>query len=159
MRILRVIYVLAIAIALVFLVVTGVEAFYPSPQYPEYPDYTEPPPAYNSTEYQEWQQEWEERQQEWMQLLEEYRQESAAHDKNIFFIVLPLGMVFAIGGTFMHRRTSIFGAGLILGGIGTMILATVPYDLDNVLRFAGIAAILAVLIFVGYKVFISPRRS
>jgi len=159
MRILRVVYVLAIAGLLIALVVAGVEAFYPSPQYPEYPGYTEPPPAYNSTEYQEWQQEWEERQQEWMQLLEEYRQESAARDKNIFFIVLPLGAVFAVAGTFVQRRQDIFGAGLILGGMGTMIFAIVPYDLDNILRFIGIAVALAVLIFVGYKVFLSLRRS
>jgi len=87
------------------------------------------------------------------------RQDWPVHARNVFFVVLPLGMVFAVVGTFLQRRTGIFGAGLILGGIGTMILATVPYDLDNVLRFAGIAAILAVLIFVGYKVFLSLRRS
>jgi hypothetical protein len=159
MRILRVVYVLAIAALLIALVVAGVEAFYPSPQYPEYPDYTEPPPAYNSTEYQEWQQELEERYQEWIELLEEYRQEAAAHDRNIFFIVLPLGAVFAVVGTFIRRRLDIFGAGLILGGMGTMIFSIVPYDLDNILRFIGIAVALAVLLFVGYKVFLSLRRS
>ena len=149
MRILRVIYVLAIAVALVFLVVAGVQAFYPEPPYPEY----DPPTwDYNSTEYQEWQQEREE-------VYAIYEHEVEVHDRNIFFVVLPLGVVFAVGGTFMQRRTAIFGAGLILGGIGTMILATVPYDLDNVLRFAGIAAILAVLIFVGNRVFLSLKRS
>ncbi len=153
MRILRVIYVLAIAIALVFLVVAGVQAFYPEPSYPEYdPEYDPPTWDYNSTEYQEWQQEWDE-------VYEIYEHEAEVHDRNIFFVVLPLGVVFAVGGTFMQRRAGIFGAGLILGGIGTMILAIVPYDLDNALRFAGIAAILAVLIFVGYKVFLSSRRS
>jgi hypothetical protein len=40
-----------------------------------------------------------------------------------------------------------------------MVFATVPYDLNMVLRFAGIAAILAVLLFVGYKVFLSLRKS
>jgi hypothetical protein len=149
MRILRVIYVLAIAIALVFLVVAGIQAFYPDPSYPEY----DPPTwDYNSTEYQEWEQEWQE-------VHEIYEHEAEVHDRNIFFVVLPLGVVFAIGGTFMRRRTSIFGAGLILGGIGTMILTIVPYDLDDVLRFAGIAAILAVLIFVGYRIFLSLRKS
>ena len=149
MRILRVVYVLAIAVVLVLLVVAGVEAFYPSPQYPDYP---EPMRAYNSSEYAEWEQ-------EWMEIQEEYRQEAAVHDRNVFFIVLPLGAVFAVGGTFLRRRLDIFGAGLILGGIGTMIFAIVPYDLDNILRFAGIAAVLAVLVFVGYKVFFSLRRS
>ena len=140
---------MAIAVVLVLLVIFGVEAFYPSPQYPDYP---EPMPAYNSSEYEEWEQ-------EWMEAHAEYQQESAVHDRNIFFVVLPLGVVFAVVGTFTQRRLSIFGAGLILGGIGTMISAIVPYDLDNILRFIGIAVILAVLVFVGYKVFFSLRRS
>jgi len=149
MRFLRVVYVVAIAVVLVLVVIFGVEAFYPAPSSPEY----DPPTwDYNSTEYQEWQQEWEEAQ-------EEYQQEVAAYHRNIFFIVLPLGAVFAVGGTFIRRRLDIFGAGLILGGIGTMISAITPYDLDNILRFAGIAATLAVLVFVGFKVFFSLRRS
>ncbi len=140
MRFLRVIYVVAIAVVLVLLVIAGVEAFYPAPQYPEYP---ERPPPYDS--------------QEWMEGQAEYQQEAMIHDKNMFFIVLPLGLLFAVGGTFIQRRVDIFGAGLILGGVGTMIYAITPYDLDNILRFAGIAATLAVLVFVGYKVFLSLR--
>jgi hypothetical protein len=162
MRILRVVYVLAIAGVLIALVIAGVQAFYPPPEYPDfpgYPEYLDPPPAYNSTEYEEWQQEYEEWQQEYEEIQEEYRQEVAAHDKNVFLIVLPLGVVFAIAGLFLQRRQDIFGTGLILGGIGTMIFAVVPYDLDNILRFIGIAVTLAVLIFVGYKVFLSSRKS
>jgi hypothetical protein len=149
MSFLRGVYVVAIAVALVVLVIVGVEAFYPAPTYPEY---NPPPVDYNSTEYQQWEQEWAEAD-------EAYQQEVAAHDKNIFFIVLPLGAVFAVVGTFIRRRLDIFGVGLILGGIGTMIFALTPYDLDAILRFAGIAATLAVLVFVGYKVFLSLRRS
>ena len=147
MRFLRVIYVVAIAVVLVLLVIAGVEAFYPAPQYPEYP---ERPPPYDSPEYEEWEQ-------EWMEVQAEYQQEATIHDKNMFFIVLPLGLLFAVGGTFIQRRVNIFGAGLILGGLGTMIYAITPYDLDNILRFAGIAATLAVLVFVGYKVFLPLR--
>jgi len=86
-------------------------------------------------------------------------QGSAVHARNVFFIVLPLGMVFAVVGTFIQRRTGIFGAGLILGGMGTMVYAIVPYNLDNILRFAGIAVALAVLIFVGNRIFLSLRKS
>jgi len=149
MRILRVVYVLGIAVALALLVVFGVQAFYPDPSYPEY----DPPTwDYDSPEYEEWEQ-------EWMEMQEEYRQEAAVHDKNVFLIVLPLGVMFAVGGTFLQRRLDIFGAGLILGGIGTMIFAIVPYDLEAIPRFVGIAVTLAVLVFVGYKVFFSLRRS
>jgi hypothetical protein len=149
MRVLKVIYVLAIAAALIALVIVGVEAFYPAPSYPEY----DPPTSdYNSTEYQEWEQ-------EWTNAVAAYDEQAAVHDRNIFLIVLPLGVVFAVVGTLIQRRTSIFGAGLILGGIGTMIFAVTPYDLDNIPKFIGIAVILAVLIFVGYRVFFSLRRT
>jgi len=159
MRILRVVYVLAIAGLLIALVIAGVEAFYPDPQHPDYPEYPRPMPDYDSTEYEEWEQQWMEVEEEYQQALEEYRQESAAHDRNIFFVVLPLGAVLAVVGTFIRRRLDIFGAGLILGGIGTMIFAIVPYDLEAILRFIGVAVILAVLVFVGYRVFPSLRRS
>jgi len=152
MRILRVIYVLAIAVALVLLVVAGVQAFYPEPSYPEYPEYPPPTWDYDSPEYEEWEQEWRE-------AVAAYDEEAAVRDRNIFLIVLPLGVVFAVGGTFLQRRLDIFGAGLILGGIGTMIFAVVPYDLEAIPRFIGIAVILAVLAFVGYKVFLSSRKS
>jgi hypothetical protein len=162
MRFLRVIYVMAIAGLLIALVIAGVRAFYPDPQYPEhpgYPEYPMPMPAYNSTEYEEWQQEYEEWQQEYQEIQEEYRQEVAVHDKNVFLFVLPLGVVFAVVGIFLQRKLDIFGTGLILGGIGTMIFAIVPYDLDNILRFIGVAVILAVLLFVGYKFFLGLKRS
>ena len=86
-------------------------------------------------------------------------QVSEAHARNVFFIVLPLGMVLTVVGTFLQRRTGIFGAGLILGGMGTMVYAIVPRDLDDIVRFAGIAVALAVLIFVGNRVFVSLRSS
>ena len=152
MRFLRGVYVVAIAALLIVLVIVGVEAFYPAPQYPDCYELLGPQPDYNSTEYQEWEQ-------ECMEIVEEYQQEAAAHDKNMFFIVLPLGAVFAVAGTFVRRRLDIFGAGLILGGMGTMIYTIVPNDLDIKLRFVGIAVALAVLVFVGYKVFLSLRRS
>ena len=159
MLILRVIYVLAIAVALVFLVVVGIQAFYPEPSHPGRWLELVLPPDYDSPEYEELRQQWNEAREEYQQALEAYERKAAVYDRNVFFAVLPLGIVFAVGGTFMQRRTAIFGASLILGGIGMMILPIVPDGLDNVLRFAGIAAILAVLIFVGYKVFLSSKRS
>ncbi len=150
MRILRVIYVLAIAAALIALVVVGIDTFYPAPSYDCY-EPLGPPPDYDSPEYEEWQQECNE-------IQEAYQQEAAVHDRNVFLIALPLGVLFAVVGTFINRRTSIFGAGLILGGIGTMIFAVTPYNLNDIPKFIGIAVILAVLIFVGYKVFFLEKK-
>ena len=151
MRILKVIYVLAIAAALIALVVVGIETFYHAPSYDCY-EQLGPPPDYDSPEYEEWQRECD-------SIMHEYEQRAAVHDRNVFLIALPLGVVFVVVGTFIQKRTSIFGAGLILGGIGTMIFAVVPYDLDSIPRFIGVAVILAALVFMGYKVFLSSRRS
>lgn len=151
MRVLKVIYVLAIAAALIALVVVGVETFYPAPSFDCY-EQLGPPPDYDSPEYEEWQQECN-------SIMDEYEQRAAVHDRNVFLIALPLGVVFALVGTFVQKRTSIFGAGLILGGLGTMIFAVTPYELDNIPRFIGVAVILTVLVFVGYKAFYSLRRS
>jgi len=150
MRILKVIYVLAIAAALIALVVIGIDTFYPAPSYDCYEPLV-PPPDSDSPEYEEWQQECNE-------IQEAYQQEAAVHDRNVFLIALPLGVLFAVVGTFINRRTSIFGAGLILGGIGTMIFAVTPYNLNDIPKFIGIAVILAVLIFVGYKVFFLEKK-
>jgi hypothetical protein len=152
MRVLKVIYVMAIAALLIVLVIFGVEAFYPAPEHPDCYELLGPAPDYESPAYEEWEQQCGE-------LYDEYRQEAGVHDRNVFFIVLPLGAVLAIAGTFLQRKSGVFGAGLILGGVGTMMFATVPYDLSMVLRFAGIAATLAVFIFMGMKVFLSLRRS
>lgn len=119
MRVLKVIYVMAIAAAIIGLVVAGVDAFYPQPS-------------------------------SWL--------DSQVHARNVFFVVLPLGMVFSVGGAFLQRRSGIFGAGLILGGMGTMVYAIVPYNLDSILRFAGIAVVLLVLVFVGIRLFLSLRK-
>jgi len=48
---------------------------------------------------------------------------------------------------------------LILGGMGTMVYAIAPYSLNSTLRFAGIAVVLLVLIFVGNRIFLSLRKS
>lgn len=83
----------------------------------------------------------------------------ATYRMYVFFIVLPLGALLAVVGTLVRRRLSIFGASLILGGMGTMIWAVAPYALDNRLRFVGIAVALAVLAFVGLRVLPSLRKA
>ena len=120
MRVLRVVYVLAMAASIIALVIAGVDAFYPDPS-------------------------------SWLG--------SQLHARNVFFVVLPLGMVFAVVGTFIRYRLNVFGAGLILGGMGTMVYAIVPYNLNSILRFVGIAVVLAVLIFVGSRIFLSLRKN
>ncbi len=86
-------------------------------------------------------------------------QYSELHARNVFFVVLPLGLAFAVVGTFLQRKSAICGAGWIVVGMGTMVYAIVPYSLDSTLRFAGIAVVLLVLIFVGNRIFLSLRKS
>ena len=85
--------------------------------------------------------------------------ERVVYAMNVFLIALPLGLVFAVVGAFIQRRMTILGASLIVGGMGTMIFALTPYKLDDIPQFIGIAVILVVLIFGGYKFFSALRRS
>ncbi|MFU8795961.1 MAG: hypothetical protein ACNA7X_01510 [Dehalococcoidia bacterium] len=81
-----------------------------------------------------------------------------ADTMNVYSIVLPLGAALAIVGAFVRSRQGIIGASLVLGGTGTMIFAVVPWRLDSLWRFIGIAVILAVLVLVGFMVFRSSRE-
>jgi hypothetical protein len=152
MRILKVIYALAIAAALIALVVVGINTFYPAPEYPRCSDQLGPVPDKDGPEYEEWRQECDE-------ILEAYEHDLAVHARNVFLIALPLGLVFAVVGAVIQGRMGIFGASLIVGGMGTMIFALTPYKLADIPKFIGIAVILAVLIFGGYKFFSALRRS
>jgi len=151
MRALKVIYVLAIAAALIALVVVGIHTFYPAPESPDCYEQLGPKPDYDSPAVEQWDQDCSE-------IGDAYWQKVVVYGGHVFLIALPLGVVFAVAGAFIQRRTSIFGAGLIVGGMGTMIFALTPYNPDDTPKFIGIAVILAVLI-VGYKLFFSRRRS
>jgi hypothetical protein len=148
---LKVIYVLAIAAALIALVVVGINTFYPAPESPDCHELLGPKPDYDNPAVEQWDQDCSE-------IFDAYWQEVVVYGGHVFLIALPLGVVIAVVGAFIQRRTSIFGAGLIVGGMGTMIFALTPYNPDNTPKFIGIAVILAVLIFVGYKLFFSRRR-
>ena len=152
MRALKVVYALAIAAALIALVVVGINTFYSAPEYPSCTEQLGPRPDKTSPEYQEWRQECDE-------ILEAYEHDLAVHARNVFLIALPLGLVFAVVGALIQRRMTILGASLIVGGMGTMIFALTPYKLDDIPKFIGIAVILVVLIFGGYKFFSALRRS
>lgn len=114
MRALRVIYALAIGTALTALVISGIHAFYPGPEYGS---------GYSA----------------------------AVHSRNVFLIAILLGVVFAVAGAFIQRKVSILGAGLIVGGMETMMFAITPSYLDKMPQLIGIIVIMAVLIFLGYR--------
>ncbi len=149
MGFIRGVYAVAIGVLIVLLVIFGIQAFYSGPPpftrdlwdprlWPSYcPEETDPADL----------------ERELTRRMEEYREQRAVYYTNVFLVVLPLGALLAVGGTFVRRRLDVFGAALVLGGMGTMIYAAVPYHLDSLLRFVGIAAALAVLIFVGFTVF------
>ena len=128
MSFVRGVFAVAIGVLIVLLVIFGIQSFYPAPDRGDFPGW------------------------------EPHREQMAVYHSNVFLIVLPLGAVLAVTGALIRRRPGIIGAGLVLGGVGTMIFGITPYLLDSLWRFIGIAATLVVLIFVGIKVIPSLRR-
>ena len=128
MSFVRGVYVVAIGVLIVLLVMFGIQAFYPEPERGDSPSW------------------------------ERHREQMAVYHSNVFLIVLPLGAVLAVVGAFVRGRRNTIGASLILGGTGIMIYGVTFWHLDSLWRFVGIAATLAVLVLVGFKVLPALRR-
>ncbi len=79
--------------------------------------------------------------------------------QNLFFVMVPLGVLSIIIGAFI--TTNSIGAGLIFGGIFSMCNGYIRYwsELPDSLRFISLLFAFLVLIIVGYKKLESQKYS
>lgn len=73
------------------------------------------------------------------------------YNRNIFFILAPLGLIIVIIGIYL--TVEYIGAGLMFGGLITMFYATVRYfsDMSKLLRALVLLVELLIIIYIGYK--------
>ena len=73
------------------------------------------------------------------------------YNRNIFFILAPLGLIIVIIGIYVV--IDYIGAGLMFGGLITMFYATVRYftDMSKMLRALVILIELLIIIWIAYK--------
>ena len=86
--------------------------------------------------------------------------EQDAHIRNVFIIAYACGFIFLVLGLVLKPKFNVMRIGLLVGGSGTMIYAFArgAEVMDNSVIFGAIAAVLIVLIFLGYKKLITREE-
>jgi uncharacterized protein (DUF983 family) len=81
------------------------------------------------------------------------------YNRNIFFILLPVGLIIVILGIYL--MIDYLGAGLMFAGLITMFYATIRYfsDMSKVLRALVVLAELLIIMWIGYKKIGSKENS
>jgi hypothetical protein len=86
-----------------------------------------------------------------------YEVEQRDYARNVFSISYPIGIVFVILGITLKPRLDVVRPGLVLGGLGTMIYAIAQPHLIPEIRFVGVVVALAILLIVGYSMFLERK--
>ncbi|MBI2589251.1 hypothetical protein HYW35_03580 [Candidatus Saccharibacteria bacterium] len=146
----RLLYALLIAGAVVTFVGLGIYSFYQPPKYPQYPNYNSV--SADDTVYQQQQKEFE-------KATEAYDKKEKAYQRNVTLAVLPLAVVFVVGGSYWLKRSDVIGEGVALGGIATTMYAIITSSIADarILRFLSVTLLLASVLFVTHRRFYSKE--
>lgn len=163
MNFIRVLYILALGLSLTFVVAFGTSTFYEEPQMrPGEVGLAKPypaPPTPESPEYKAWEQEQGELEAKSAEEWKAFEASQKAHSRNVFFIAYPLSLLFVALGSLLNARLDLIRAGLVLGGIGTMIFGLAQGGLANEWRFIGSTVSSAVLVYLGYRFLVERKAS
>lgn len=81
------------------------------------------------------------------------------HDRNVFFITAPIGIIAIIFG--IYFGIDFIGSGFMFGGIATLFYGTVRYfgEADKYIRALIILVELLILVWIGYKKLSSKQKT
>jgi len=87
----------------------------------------------------------------------EYRDEMEIYNRNVFFIITPIGVAFIIMGIFWSIQ--FMGTGFMFGGIFSVFYSTARYfsDMSKILRVVVIGIYLLILLLLGYVRLVKKR--
>lgn len=157
----RLLYSVLIAAAVVAFVAIGIYTFYPAPTAPTYPMM---PMAAKSTDIaQPIGTPAPEAEQLYQTQLSNYQNDLKAYQRNVSIILVVASAAIVGLGLWLRSRSDIIGEGLSLGGIGTSIYAigtAVAAD-DRIMRFVAVSLFLASVLVVVYFKFnnTSPKKA
>ncbi|MEI6058575.1 MAG: hypothetical protein WCP89_02280 [archaeon] len=165
--------ILSIAIAIIFLlfIIYAIETFYKSPKYELYCNYTIPVPAVISAS------QCDELGGQWVNYStpqpdytnakmpvnvtgycdmytkcnNEFQKVNEVHNRNVFFITLPIGIITIIVALILAIES--VSVGFMAGGVFLIVYGTIRYwgALSDVWRTIMLGFALAVLVWIGYK--------
>ena len=146
---------LGIALLLPLAVYTGVNIADPPPEWDKY-DYTEFQQRRSEAKSKE---EKERIREEEQRLKKKLEAEEAQHQKLVFYVSFPVGMLAVIAGTLVAAR--VIGAGLMFGGIFLLAGGCYSYwdKMTALVRFGSVLLALTVFIMLGYWMARERRNS
>jgi hypothetical protein len=141
----RLLYALLVAGAVVTFVGFGIYSLFQPPKYPEYPDYNS---SMSDSEYNRQEKKYD-------QLVKQYEKKQKEYMRNATYIALPLVIVFVLVGLYVFRKSDVVGEGIALGGIATSVYAIVTASLADarILRFLAVTLLLVSALLVTYRRF------
>lgn len=139
----RLLYALLIAGAVVAFAGLAVYSLYQPPKYPDYP----------RTGYSQTDDEYERQQREFDRLRDAYDKKERSYQHTVTLTLLPMAVIASIAGIYMMRRRSeVLGEGLALGGVAISIYAIITASLADarILRFVAACLLLITALLVAY---------
>lgn len=147
----KLLYALLVAGALIVFVGFGIYSFYQPPKMPKYPSYDYS--RYDSATYKR-------QQNVYNHAMDRYDADTKKYQEHVTYMLLPIALVSAVAGLYLmrRRRAEVIGEGLALGGAGISIYAIIMASFADarVLRFIAVSLLLAVTLLLAYFRF-SPQ--
>ncbi len=156
---LRILYVIFVAVLLAAFVGVGIAAFYPSPKPPSFVGpvavpYGLTPESTQSAQYIQ-------QQQANVAAQNEYMQNSQSYSRNVSIIALAASIILLVLSLTLIKNIQIMADGVMLGGVLTLIYSLVRgfTSEDEKFRFVVVAIGLIITLALGYIKFIKPART
>lgn len=145
----RLLYALLIAAAVVTFVAVAIYTFYPGPKAP---DYNPPETTKQSVTTMPIDDAY---QQHYNELNRQYQTDQKIYMRNVSIVLTVIAVGIVAAGIWLRQRSEIIGEGLALGGIGNSIYAvgTATVGDDRIMRFLAVTLFLASVLVLVYVKF------
>jgi hypothetical protein len=148
----RELYALLIAGAVVAFVGFGISSLYQPPNYPDFPNNNYS--GYDDPTYQQQQNKYDDS-------VDNYKKSEKNYQRKATYIALPAALVFLLLGLYIFKSSDVIGEGLGLGGAGISIyaIATASISDNRRLRFLAVTVLLlSILVIAHRRFYIKPPK-
>ncbi len=148
----RLLYSLLIAGAVVAFIGVGAHTVYPGPEFPD--------PGFQSFSSNASDEQLNKEQQENDKKWRQFQDKQKEQNKNVTYIVLASAVVVTgLGLLLIKRRSDVVGEGFSLGGVATSLYAVITASMadHDLLRFLAVTLLLVSSVVLAHKRFIEPQ--
>lgn len=149
-----VLYKLFLAVMISLFIGFGISVFYPAPKAPEYPSALEKTGPSDLTEDQK------KEEREFAQRMDDYQKKFQDYNKNVSVIIIALSVLLLVISLSMLLSVDIFGDGVLLAGVFTLLYGMIRGIMSNNNQFQFIVVTIGLVLalVLGYYKFIRSDK-